>query len=223
MRLATELDDEKLMIQGLLNLAAMQAAEPGMGLAEGEVAAWVIRVDGQRALQVCNGLVHLAHHEFGRALEQPDAAVVQARALRFRVRRWWSRFPFLPVPSRDYVRWRMYTAYGDHDAVPPVDDVIRYVREVAGRYAELGALLAREEGKTLPSHPADAVNDRMMDEFGLDDIDALAAHILRQSEQAARAANMTSCALDAGSRRVRQRRYCWYASTMPAEGKYASK
>ena len=34
--------------------------------------------------------------------------------------------PFLPLPARDYVRWRMYTAYGDPDAVPPVEDLIRY-------------------------------------------------------------------------------------------------
>jgi hypothetical protein len=28
------------------------------------------------------------------------------------------------------VRWRMYTAYGDEEAVPPVEDVIRYARWV---------------------------------------------------------------------------------------------
>ena len=43
---------------------------------------------------------------------------------------WPSRAPFLPVPSRDYVRWRMHTAYGDEDAVPPAEDVIRYARWV---------------------------------------------------------------------------------------------
>ena len=49
---------------------------------------------------------------------------------RFRRRRWWGRFPFLPLPPRDYVRWRMHTAYGDHDAVPPAADVERYARWV---------------------------------------------------------------------------------------------
>lgn len=34
--------------------------------------------------------------------------------------------PFLPVPSPRYIRWRMYTAYGDDKAVPPIDDAIRY-------------------------------------------------------------------------------------------------
>lgn len=47
-------------------------------------------------------------------------------AWRFRRNRWWARFPFLPLPARDYVRWRMYTAYGDAEAVPPVEDLIRY-------------------------------------------------------------------------------------------------
>jgi hypothetical protein len=46
----------------------------------------------------------------------------------FRHRRWWSRPPFLPLPDRDYLRWRMYTAYADEAAVPPVNDVIRFAR-----------------------------------------------------------------------------------------------
>ena len=37
-------------------------------------------------------------------------------------------FPFLPLPARDYLRWRMYTAYGDEDVVPPADDIVRYAR-----------------------------------------------------------------------------------------------
>ncbi|MCC6316949.1 MAG: hypothetical protein IT361_04580 [Gemmatimonadaceae bacterium] len=49
-------------------------------------------------------------------------------AWRFRDRRWLRRFPFLPVPSRPYVRWRMYTAYGDANAIPPVEDIVRYAR-----------------------------------------------------------------------------------------------
>ncbi len=47
---------------------------------------------------------------------------------RFRARGWYARFPFLPVPARDYVRWRMYTAYGDEQFVPPASDVVRYAR-----------------------------------------------------------------------------------------------
>jgi hypothetical protein len=49
-------------------------------------------------------------------------------AWRFRRRDWFRRAPFLPVPAAEYVAWRMYTAYGDHHAVPPIDDVVRYAR-----------------------------------------------------------------------------------------------
>lgn len=47
---------------------------------------------------------------------------------RFRRRGWYARFPFLPLPSREYVRWRMHTAYGSDDFVPPAADVVRYAR-----------------------------------------------------------------------------------------------
>jgi hypothetical protein len=66
-----------------------------------------------------------------RALVNPALAVDLLRVgWRFRVRRWWARFPFLPVPSVRYIRWRMYTAYGDEDFVPPADDLIAYARWV---------------------------------------------------------------------------------------------
>lgn len=68
----------------------------------------------------------------GRALVHPGLAVDLVRvAWRFRRRRWWARAPFLPVPDRTYVRWRMHTAYGDPDAVPPARELIRYARWVA--------------------------------------------------------------------------------------------
>jgi hypothetical protein len=51
---------------------------------------------------------------------------------RFRRRDWFRRFPFLPVPGREYVRWRMHTAYGRDDAVPPADDIVRYARWATG-------------------------------------------------------------------------------------------
>ena len=58
----------------------------------------------------------------------PVAAALLRVAWRFRRRDWWRRFPFLPLPSTDYVRWRMHTAYGSDDAVPPADDVVRYAK-----------------------------------------------------------------------------------------------
>jgi hypothetical protein len=51
-----------------------------------------------------------------------------ATAWAFRRRGWWHRAPFLPLPDRAYLRWRMYTAYADEMAVPPVEDVIRFAR-----------------------------------------------------------------------------------------------
>ena len=47
---------------------------------------------------------------------------------RFRRRDWFKRAPFLPLPDGSYVRWRMHTAYGRDDAVPPAADVVRYAR-----------------------------------------------------------------------------------------------
>ncbi|HTJ22247.1 MAG TPA: hypothetical protein VL383_07615 [Gemmatimonadaceae bacterium] len=64
-----------------------------------------------------------------RGLRNPRTAAALARVgWRFRARDWYRRFPFLPLPSAEYLRWRMYTAYGDERAVPPVDDVVRYAR-----------------------------------------------------------------------------------------------
>jgi hypothetical protein len=60
------------------------------------------------------------------ALRPRLAAALLRVAWRFRARHWYSRFPFLPLPDRDYVRWRMYTAYGAADALPSAPDVERY-------------------------------------------------------------------------------------------------
>jgi hypothetical protein len=49
-------------------------------------------------------------------------------AWRFRRRGWHRQFPFLPLPAREYVRWRLYTAYGREDAIPPASDIVRYAR-----------------------------------------------------------------------------------------------
>ena len=46
----------------------------------------------------------------------------------FRARDWYRRIPFLPLPPPEYLRWRMYTAYGDEKAVPPVEDVVRFAQ-----------------------------------------------------------------------------------------------
>ena len=62
-----------------------------------------------------------------RSIRSPRLAADLIRiAWRFRSRSWYRRFPFLPVPDSTYLRWRMYTAYGDYTAVPSVTDVERY-------------------------------------------------------------------------------------------------
>jgi len=64
-----------------------------------------------------------------RAVCNPRLALDLVRtAWAFRRREWWRRAPFLPVPDRTYLRWRMYTAYADESAVPPADDVVRFAR-----------------------------------------------------------------------------------------------
>jgi hypothetical protein len=64
-----------------------------------------------------------------RGLVSPRLALDLVRlAWSFRARAWYRRPPFLPLPPRDYVAWRMFTAYGDEHAVPPIEDVVRFAR-----------------------------------------------------------------------------------------------
>jgi len=64
-----------------------------------------------------------------RAMRNPRTAVALMRVgWRFRSRDWYRRFPFLPMPDRQYLPWLMYTAYGDEQTVPSADDVVRYAR-----------------------------------------------------------------------------------------------
>lgn len=66
---------------------------------------------------------------FGRALFSPRLALDLLRTVwAFRRRDWWRKPPFLPLPDPTYLRWRMYTAYADENAVPPAEDVIRFAR-----------------------------------------------------------------------------------------------
>jgi len=64
-----------------------------------------------------------------RATVNPRLAIDLVRLTwSFRARDWLRRPPFLPLPPRDYIRWRMFTAYGDEDAVPSLEDVVRFAR-----------------------------------------------------------------------------------------------
>ena len=64
-----------------------------------------------------------------RALLWPPLAVdLLALYWAFRRRQWWRHPPFLPVPDREYLAWRLHTAYGEERGVPPVADIIRFAR-----------------------------------------------------------------------------------------------
>jgi hypothetical protein len=40
---------------------------------------------------------------------------------------WWRRRPFLPVPTREYLGFRLLTQYGDSDARASSADVVNYL------------------------------------------------------------------------------------------------
>ncbi|HXZ83170.1 MAG TPA: hypothetical protein VED84_05405 [Acidimicrobiales bacterium] len=42
-------------------------------------------------------------------------------------KRWWRRRPFLPLPDRDWIAFRMEVAYGDPCAVPSAEDLADYL------------------------------------------------------------------------------------------------
>jgi hypothetical protein len=65
----------------------------------------------------------------GRALLNPVVAGdLVTLAWAFRRRNWWRRFPHLPLPDREYLAWRLHTAYGEERQLPPVKDVLRFAR-----------------------------------------------------------------------------------------------
>lgn len=42
--------------------------------------------------------------------------------------RWWTRRPFLPLPSKEYLEFRIVTQYGDPSHRPEAQDVLDYLR-----------------------------------------------------------------------------------------------
>jgi hypothetical protein len=63
-------------------------------------------------------------------LPHPSLWLTGARqAKRLAAPGWWRRPPFLPLPARDYLRFRMETAYGGAgDQMPEADDLVTYLR-----------------------------------------------------------------------------------------------
>ena len=41
--------------------------------------------------------------------------------------RWWAHRPFLPVPDRAWIRFRLQTQYGDPSHAPDPDDVVTWL------------------------------------------------------------------------------------------------
>lgn len=65
----------------------------------------------------------------GTAIRRPTLLVSMTRAAwRFRARGWWRRVPFLPVPPREYLEWRLHTAYGDGGRDPSAEEIHRFLR-----------------------------------------------------------------------------------------------
>ena len=53
--------------------------------------------------------------------------VAVAQAVRLAAPGWWRRWPPLPLPDREYLRFRLQTAYGDPDRGPAAGDVVAYL------------------------------------------------------------------------------------------------
>ena len=79
------------------------------------------------------------------ALKRPGLwPALLSAAWAFRPRGWYRRPPFLPLPSRAYMSWRLETAYGDPGAIPPEEEIVRFItwsaemrRRMRGRRAPL--------------------------------------------------------------------------------------
>jgi hypothetical protein len=73
-------------------------------------------------------------------IRRPDLWLTGLRQWRHMTpRSWWRRAPFLPVPTRDYRRFRAITQYGDADHPMVGDDVVSWLewcrehRQITGR------------------------------------------------------------------------------------------
>jgi len=65
-------------------------------------------------------------------LRRPDLWRTAVRqGVRLAPRGWWRRPPFVPLPDRGYLRFRMVTAYGGDGSLPagqdPVEDLLGYL------------------------------------------------------------------------------------------------
>jgi len=49
------------------------------------------------------------------------------QVVRLAPRGWWRRWPPVPLPDAEYLRFRLVTQYGDPDRMPDADDVVTYL------------------------------------------------------------------------------------------------
>lgn len=64
----------------------------------------------------------------GAVIVRPHLWVVSVRqVLRLAPAGWWRRRPWLPIPDRDYLRFRMVTAFGPDGGPPPAREVVSYL------------------------------------------------------------------------------------------------
>jgi hypothetical protein len=78
-----------------------------------QTSGWAFWFQGICAVIVRPGLWSTAVRQWGRMMP----------------RRWWARLPFLPVPDRGYIRFRMETAYGVSEPnARRADDLVAYLR-----------------------------------------------------------------------------------------------
>ncbi len=73
---------------------------------------------------------------FGAVLRRPSLwATAIGTVAALAPNRWWARPPFLPIPDRELVDWRLTTAYGSADTPLAEADLVAYLewrRQAAG-------------------------------------------------------------------------------------------
>ncbi len=77
------------------------------------------RPDGSRSWWWQSGLA---------VLRRPDLWITTAFEMRTLARRkWWRRWPPVPLPSKAWLEFRMETAYGDKEARPSAEDTLAWL------------------------------------------------------------------------------------------------
>jgi hypothetical protein len=69
----------------------------------------------------------------GVVLRHPSLwGIAFAQVLRLASPGWWRRWPPVPMPDRDYLRFRLQTQYGDPEREPEPSDVVAYLHWCRG-------------------------------------------------------------------------------------------